>query len=183
MNDSQWHRHAVDWAGAARSIGATRIRAHWLLMFALTLLVLVACGQGSASIARIAFLSERDGNREIYVMDADGSNQTRLTHNPAFDESPDWSSDGTKIAFLSERDGNGEIYVMDADGSNQTRLTHNPAFDAYPTWSPDGTKIAFDSARDGNQEIYVIDADGGGLKRLTKNPFRDSVPTWSPEAE
>ena len=71
-------------------------------------------------------------------MDADGSNQTRLTNNPASDAQPAWSPDGTKIAFNSDRDGNFEVYVMDADGSNQTRLTNNPADDGGPAWSPDG---------------------------------------------
>jgi len=84
---------------------------------------------------KIAFLSERDGNLEIYVMKADGSNQTRITNNPAGDLDPCFSPDGTKIAFASERDGGlGEIYVMKADGSNQTRLTNNSAEDGAPSW-------------------------------------------------
>jgi Tol biopolymer transport system component len=86
---------------------------------------------------KIAFSSDRDGNTEIYVMNAqDGSNQTNLTMNPAFDFDPSWSPDGTKIAFSSDRDGNTEIYVMNAqDGSNQARLTDNAAAsDALPDW-------------------------------------------------
>ena len=85
---------------------------------------------------KIAFTSDRDGNNEIYVMNAqDGSNQTNLTIDPATDEFPSWSPDGENIAFTSARDGNTEIYVMNAqDGSNQTRLTDNPASDALPEW-------------------------------------------------
>jgi Tol biopolymer transport system component len=80
-------------------------------------------------------VSDRDGNTEIYVMDADGSNQTRLTNSPWVDNWPSWSPDGSKIAFASDRDGgNWEIYVMDADGSSQTRLTDNSADDVYPDW-------------------------------------------------
>ena len=98
---------------------------------------------------KIAFRSDRDGNGEIYVMNADGTNQTRLTNNSAEDIWPSWSPDGTKIAFMSDRDGNGEIYVMNADGTNQTRLTNNSATEYCPSWSPDGTKIVFMSNRDG----------------------------------
>ena len=85
---------------------------------------------------KLAFTSDRDVNREIYVMNAqDGSNQTNLTMNPAFDFDPTWSPDGTKLAFTSDRDGNTEIYVMNAqDGSNQTRLTDNGAADGLAEW-------------------------------------------------
>ena len=82
--------------------------------------------------SRIAWSSERDGNREIYVMDADGSNPTNLTGDPGYDSSPAWSPDGQRILFNSRRDGNLEIYVMDADGSNQVRLTRNATSDGFP---------------------------------------------------
>ena len=84
-------------------------------------------------------------NDAIFVMNADGSGQTQLTHNPADDTSPNWSPDGKKISFTSDRDGDQEIYVMNADGSRQTRLTFNQGNDLLPDWSPDGTKIAFSS--------------------------------------
>ncbi len=83
-----------------------------------------------------ALHSDRDGNFEIYVMNADGTAQTNLTNNPADDAFPAWSPDGTKIAFDTNRDGNFEIYVMNADGTNPTRLTDNPARDESPSWSP-----------------------------------------------
>ncbi len=129
---------------------------------------------------KIAFTSFRDGNGEIYVMGADGTNQTRLTNNTETDAHPAFSPDGTKIAFTSARDGNSEIYVMGADGTNQTRLTNNTASDAQPTFSPDGT-IAFTSARDGNSEIYVMGADGTNQTRLTNNTADDADPAFSPD--
>src|SRR3990172_7831398 len=91
-----------------------------------------AFGQSSPT-GLIAFESDRDGNREIYVMNADSTSQTRLTNNPASDINPSWSPDGTKIAFESTRDGNDQIYVMNADGTSQTRITTNTA--SYPSWS------------------------------------------------
>ena len=83
-------------------------------------------------------------------MNADGSGQTRLTNNNAYDFNPSWSPDGEKIAFDSSSDfsiENLEIYVMNADGSGQTRLTDNTSPDEHPSWSPDGEKIAFESSR------------------------------------
>lgn len=130
---------------------------------------------------KIAYISSPDGDQEIYVMNADGSNQTRLTFNPAADSGPAWSPDGLKIAFTSNRDGNEEIYVMNADGSGQTRLTQNAADDFSPAWSPDGQMIAFTSSRDGKGEIYVMNADGSNATNLTHHPAYDAEPAWSPD--
>ena len=86
--------------------------------------------------SRIAFISERDGNLEIYVVNADGSGLTNLTNNPATDFVPRWSPNGSRIAFVSHRDGNSEIYVMNADGSGLTRLTNSPEDESGLTWQP-----------------------------------------------
>jgi Tol biopolymer transport system component len=136
---------------------------------------------------QIAFSSNRDGNFEIYSMNDDGSDVTRLTDNDANDFDPSWSPDGEKIAFVSFRDdsNNMEIYVMNADGSDQTRLTDNDdALDREPSWSPDGEKIVFASNRDGNYEIYTMNADGSDQTRLTDNDDAlDREPSWSPDGE
>jgi VCBS repeat-containing protein len=130
---------------------------------------------------QIVFVSNRDGNNEIYVMNADGSGQTRLTTAAGNDEDPVWSPDGTQIVFKSERDGNAEIYVMNADGSTQTRLTTDAAIDSKPNWSPDGSMLLFTSERDGNKEIYVMNADGTGQARLTTDTAVDNQAVWSPD--
>jgi TolB protein len=83
---------------------------------------------------KIAFVSNRDGNCEIYVMDSDGKNPRNLTNKPADDWGPEWSPDGKRIAFNSERDGNREIYVMDADGKDPRNLTNHPAGDYIDAW-------------------------------------------------
>ena len=96
---------------------------------------------------RVVFTSSRDGNQEIYSMNADGTGQTRLTTNSAADTDPSYSPDGTKIVFTSTRDGNEEIYVMNADGTGQRRLTEHTANDNDPAWSPDGAQIAASKGR------------------------------------
>jgi hypothetical protein len=84
---------------------------------------------------RIAFTSYRDSNAEIYLMNADGSAQTRLTTSPGDDKAATWSADGRQLAFASNRDGDYDIYLMNADGSGQTALTANDAEDNWPSWA------------------------------------------------
>jgi len=91
---------------------------------------------------RIAFYSARGGNKEIYVMDADGGNIRNLTNDPKTDGRPSWSPDGQSIAFNSDRDGDHEIYIMDADGSNQRSLTNNSAGDWGPDWFDPAIAVA-----------------------------------------
>jgi TolB protein len=137
-------------------------------------------------------------------MAADGTGAVNLTKNPASDNNPAWSPDGSKIAFQSDRDGNFEVYVMNADGSDQVNLTKgrpgpewesgafaegrqgltwNPATDREPAWSPDGTRIAFSSNREGNFDIYVMNADGSDQTVLAQSPSDDREPSWSPDGE
>ena len=161
-----------------------------VVVLGLTLLMVCVDAQ-----ARIAFVSDRDGNWEIYVMDADGGNPGRLTNHRGVDSSPSWSPDGKRIAFVSDRDGhlnirgrsNYEIYVMDADGGSQQNLTNDPNNDSSPSWSPDGKHIVFssdrDNDRDHNIEIYMMDADGGNQQRLTNNLTEDQYPSWSPDGK
>ncbi len=129
---------------------------------------------------RIAFDTIRNnGDSEIYLMNADGSNQAGFSP-PAFGIDAAWSPDGKKIAYW--QDYVGIIYVMDADGSNRKQLTNGDAFDLEPSWSPDGSKIVFSSYRDGQTEIYVMNADGNNQTRFTNDVVNyDEEPVWSPD--
>lgn len=124
------------------------------------------------------------GNCDIWVMDADGSDRTRLTTTTVAQETwPTWSPDGAQIAFTSnELDTFQDIWVMDANGANPTRLTVNTeVFDAFPEWSPDGTQIAFTSDSMDLDDIWLMDADGQNPVRLTTGPKVDERPDWSPD--
>ena len=134
---------------------------------------------------QIVFGSTRDGNPEIYLMDAEGTNQIRLTNHPTWDIQPSWSPDGGRIAFVSDRNGgNYQIYVMDSNGKNVRRLTDGE-YDWRPAWSPDGQWIAFHSIRNEEKaKIFVVSPDGTNLKRLSGDiPSTDMEPAWSPDGQ
>ena len=138
---------------------------------------------------KITFVSQRDGGSEIYVMNSDGSGQTRLTNDLKQNENPAWHPDGTKIAFVSRREGRDLIYVMNSDGTNQVRLIKPPgsevsptwSSDANPAWSPDGALIAFSRGC----EIYIANSDGLKEKPVKGLPrtMCANDPTWSPDGQ
>jgi TolB protein len=133
--------------------------------------------------AKIAFDSTRDGNREIYLMNRDGSDPTNLTDNLAIDRFPAWSPDGRQIAFSSDRDGALSLYVMNADGSNVHRLTDG-APDTDATWTDDG-RIVFDrgSFCEPGTHLYIVNADGGDEHALTSGSTIDCFAAASPRAD
>lgn len=127
---------------------------------------------------RIVFASDRDGNAEIYLMNADGSGVTRLTNDPATDYMPALSPDGSKIAFTSDRSGELEIYIMNSNGTGATLVGNRSGYNYAPAWSPDGSKIAYVSSEFGYREIFVMNADGSNQVALALNGDR---PAWSPD--
>lgn len=127
---------------------------------------------------KIVFVSNRDGNDEIYSCNADGSNVTRLTNDPAADGKPVWSPDGTKIAFTSDRNtGYPELYIMNADGSNVVRKTFSGCHN--PTWSPDGINLAYSS--DNYLNIWVVNTVSGLESPLYYGSEGNYEPAWSPD--
>lgn len=132
---------------------------------------------------RIAFISSRDGGEEVYIMNSDGSGQTRLTNNKEFETNPVWLADNKRIAFLSKSvtSSNYDIHFINVDGSGQTPLTSSGDIQGKPAWSPDSTRVAYVSRRDDNVDIYLMNADGSGQIRLTKSADEDNEPAWSPD--
>jgi Tol biopolymer transport system component len=131
---------------------------------------------------KIAFNSDRDGNYEVYLVSADGSNPQNLTAN----EATDWVYYAReRIVFASDRDreyrqGDYDLYTIDPVGVLTERLTRFPVYDSYVSASPDGRRFVVCSRKDGNSEIYIIDGEGNEETRLTDNEFEDRDPCWSP---
>ena len=139
---------------------------------------------------RIAFVSNRDNSfGDVFVMNADGSDQVNLTNSRSYDFTPSWSPDGNRIAFASNRSGETEVYVMDVDGTDVTQLTDTPGDPSSwrPVWSPDGSRIAFVRQSDETfdpdvVELYVMNADGSNQVSLTPNDeWQHYNADWSPD--
>ncbi len=135
----------------------------------------------NSETGKIVFYSGRDGNNEVYIMNADGSLQTNLTNNPASDLCPAISSDGDKIVFLSNRDSNQDIYLIDIDGTNIQRLTTSTVPIEHPSWSYDCSKIYFIKDYGNRTEIWRMNYDGSNQQQLTNNNARDERPFLSPD--
>jgi Tol biopolymer transport system component len=151
----------------------------------------------ASHLGRSAQPCDRGGScdKEIFVINADGSGLRRLTRNAGADSAPAWSPDGRKIAFLSRGDGTGaDVFVMNADGSDQLNLTRKPGNQlGPPRWSPDGRAILFTAVPPGQRDsawgwpyrdVYAMNADGSRQRNLTHTPASgESDPAWSPDGQ
>jgi len=133
------------------------------------------------SSGKITFI--RDG--EIYLINPDGSGETKLTTNAKVEPwGLTWSPDGTKVAFLAgdvANTGLGDLTVVYRDTSERKLLGKNVLASSAPAWSPDGKKLAFASKQEGNEELYLVSIEGGKEVRLTTDPAADNNPAWSPD--
>ncbi|HEY7471616.1 MAG TPA: hypothetical protein VIE68_04635 [Gemmatimonadota bacterium] len=160
-------------------------------------------GTFSRDGSRIVFTSVRDGDLDLYTMDADGGNVRRLTHEVGYDGGAFFSYDGSQIVYRAHhptdpgeiadyealladdlvRPSQMEIWVMNADGSGKRQLTSNGAANFAPYFAPDGERIVFASnmadPRGRNFDLYMIDADGSDLVRITFDPDFDAFPMFS----
>jgi TolB protein len=131
---------------------------------------------------RIAFVSGRSGNPDIYVMNSDGTNVQRVTTDPHNETEPHWSPDGSSLIFQRDDDqGYSDLFSANIDGAGETQLTFSDSRDENPSFSPDGQHIAFARYVDDNREIFVANRDGSDETRITYLPGEDDVPTWSPD--
>lgn len=158
-------------------------------MTILLLLLLAACQvtpsptptpTETALQGRIAFVSDRDGTLQLYVMNADGSGVTRLTEWPDRDSVPVWAPECARIAFGTQI-GGGHFYVyqMEGEKGEQTRLQGFARLRGLPAWSPDWGRIVFDSSADGRSDIFLMSSDGGDRIRLTDDAAYDCCVAWA----
>jgi len=139
---------------------------------------------------QLAFVSNRTGTSQIYLINSDGSDEHPITNLSEGACQPDWDPKGEKIVFASpcevDRDilTGASLYIANADGTNLIQLPSAPGGDFEPAWSPDGTRIAFTSIRDGYMQVYAINLDDNSLQRLTETNRSNSEyarqPAWSP---
>jgi len=144
----------------------------------------------SPQTAELVFMSNRDGNGEIYRWRPGDAEWKNLTDHPAGQNWPEISPDGTRIAFQDSREGKLDIWVMGADGSDPQRLTDHPEHDYLPAWTPDGLRITFTSWRTepGDEEpaphLYVMNADGSEPRRLMAESLGTSAgAAWAPDGQ
>jgi TolB protein len=144
-------------------------------------IVLYLTGKRGVALTSIAFSSDRDGEKEIYLMDYDGHDQRRITGHRSISLSPAWSPTGDAVAYVSFFGGNGAaLYLADITTGKKSPIVTSGSLNTTPTFSPDGRRIAFARGLGANVEIFSCRRDGTELKRLTTSPGIDTNPTWSP---
>ncbi|MBB5857590.1 VWA domain-containing protein [Amycolatopsis umgeniensis] len=131
----------------------------------------------------VAFVSERTGSKDLFVIGVDGRGLRQVTSGPAADDSPSWSPDGSRLVFSSTReDPAGDIYLVPSNGGAPTRLTGDPGADTQPAWAPTGSRIAFTTTRfDPAGDVVLMSDAGGAVTRAVPEPGDSSEPAWSPD--
>ena len=144
-------------------------------------IVLYLTGKRGVALTSIAFSSDRDGEKEIYLMDYDGFDQRRISGHRSISLSPAWSPSGDAVAYVSYFGGSGPaIYLADITTGKKAPVVTSGSLNTSPTFSPDGRRIVFSRGMGANVEIFSCRRDGSELKRLTTSPNIDANPSWSP---
>lgn len=130
---------------------------------------------------KVAFISKRDGNFDIYTINEDGTELKRLTNSKVDELKPQWSPDGSKIMYLSKKGKKYTLYIMNNDGSNKIKLYNDCNIQYPPMWSPDGNKILFVAKIKSKNMVLTIDTDGENLANLTEAGTENAYPSWSPD--
>jgi TolB protein len=139
---------------------------------------------------KIAFISNTDGNKEIYIMDFDGKNAKKVTGNGSINLALSnmnmggcWSPNGKRVVFTLSNDGDSDLFLADYGGKAMRRLTSGWGLDVSPSWSPSGNTIAYVSDKSGNPNIYIVTESGKNPTRITFEGKYNSSPSWSPSGD
>ena len=158
-----------------------------LALTALTLFLVMGCSFMPSSGSEIVYVSDTDGDRDLYVVDAVTGETSRLTNNGGPDEEPRWSPDGQQIAYVSRESGDKEINVISREGREIRRLTNNPGLDESPRWHPEQQTVAYVSeAEEGSgdgSEIYSISLESREVDQVTFDGPAEELGDWSPDGE
>lgn len=147
-------------------------------------IVLFLTSKRGIALTSIAFVSDRDGNKEIYLMDYDGHDQRKVSGHKSISMSPSWSGAGDTLAYVSYFGGGGPaLYLADVASGRKSPLVTEGSLNVSPSFSPDGRRVAFARALGANIEIFVCLRDGSGVRRLTNSPGIDTNPAWSPNGQ
>lgn len=138
-------------------------------------------GENGPFNTRLAFISNRTGHKELYLMDVDGHNPTRITDHRAIVLNPDFSPRGKELVFTSYKGGNPDLYRKETYSGKEVRISAQRGLNIAGRYRPDGRELAVTLSRDGNAEIYLIGTSGSINKRLTDAWGIDSDPSWSPD--
>ena len=166
---------------------AGRFRPARLIITGLVLMLAAGCSFGSGGDGRIVYVSDTDGDREIYLLDPESGESSPLTSNKSADEDPRWSADGEKIAYVSLESGDREISVIDREGQDLRRLTDSPGADGSPRWSPAEQTLAYVSeSQEGGKtvsQIYSISVEDREVTPVTFEGTEAELGDWSPDGQ
>ncbi len=158
-----------------------------LALAALALALVMGCSFIPSGDSGIVFVSDTDGDRDLYVVDATTGETSRLTNNGGPDEEPRWSPDGQQIAYVSRESGDKEINVISREGQDVKRLTNNPGLDASPRWHPEQQTLAYVSEAEeeggAGSEIYSISLENREVDQVTFDGPAEELGEWSPDGE
>ena len=144
-------------------------------------ILLTLTGDGSVFDTKIAFVMKQGQSSDIYTINFDGSDLTKVTNYRSVTLSPRWSPDGQTIGFTSYKDGNPDLYLRRLKDYSTRKISESRGLNLLGGWSPDGGKLLLTLSKDGNEEIYRMDLGSGQLKRLTHEFSIDVSPVWSPD--
>ena len=138
-------------------------------------------GRKGPFTGKIAYVTKRSGNKEIYVMDYDGHHPQQVTNNGSINLNPDFAPSGKEIVYTSYKRGNPDLYRRELFTGLEARISSRPGINAMGAFSPDGKKIAAVLSKDGDSEIFILSKEGKEIVQLTQNPAIDVSPAWSPD--